>query len=198
MTLNFKKQYIQSPEGLIQTETIEVQTALEIKEIINVALYKAARNELLLGRYYPYGISKTIGIEEYRMVLKRQNAFLASVEIIGGQGINEEILNAKIDASSDQGMEVEKSGRQILLTNEGVISIEKTNLTEERGKYAIVCKKDKVKEVREFLDAACTYILGNTAEEIKHKTHPEIRRSSPNRWQTQLQAFAETMNHEEG
>ena len=71
-------------------------------------------------------------------------------------------------------MKVEKSGREILLTSEGVISIKKTNLTEERGKYAIVCKKDKVKEVREFLDAACTYILGNTAEEIKHKTHPEV------------------------
>ena len=114
-----------------------------------MALYKAAKKELLPGRYYPYGISKTIGVEEYRRVLKRQNAFLASVEIIGVQGLMEEILDAKIEVSSDQGMDVEKSGREILLTNEGVISVEKTNLTEERGKYAIVCKKDKVKEVRE-------------------------------------------------
>lgn len=47
VTLNFKKQYIQSPEGLIQTETMELQTAPEIKEMVNTALFKAAKKEQL-------------------------------------------------------------------------------------------------------------------------------------------------------
>lgn len=50
ITLNFMKQYIQSPEGLIHTETIELHTAPEIKEIVNIALFKAAKKDQLSGR----------------------------------------------------------------------------------------------------------------------------------------------------
>lgn len=45
-------------------------------------------------------------------------------------------------------MEVEKSGREILMTNEAVLAIEKTNLTEERGKYVVICKKKKEQELK--------------------------------------------------
>lgn len=37
VALNFRKQYIQSEEGLIQTETIKIQTTPEVKEIVNNA-----------------------------------------------------------------------------------------------------------------------------------------------------------------
>lgn len=66
ITLNFSKQCVQNLAGLIQTETIKIQTAPEIKEMMNTSLYKAAKKGKLPGRYYPYGIS---GIEEYRRVL---------------------------------------------------------------------------------------------------------------------------------
>lgn len=45
-------------------------------------------------RYCPYGISKSLG-EEYRNILKRQNAFLASVQMIRAQGLKEEIFGAE-------------------------------------------------------------------------------------------------------
>ena len=186
-----------SPEGLIQTETIELQTAPEIKEAVNTALFKAAKKDQLPGRYFPYGISKAIGTEEYRRVLKRQNAYLESVQLIGVQGLNEKILAAKIDVTRDQGMIIEKSVREVLTTNEAVLSIEKTNLTEERGKYVIICKKEKEAEVKDFLDDACQYIAANVDKTIKHETHPDIRRSSPNRWQTQIQTYANTMTQAE-
>lgn len=83
ITLNFRKQYINYVEGLIQTETLEGQTAPELKEMVNSALFKVAKKNQLPGRYYPYGISKTLGVEEYQTILKRQNAFLASVHMIG-------------------------------------------------------------------------------------------------------------------
>ena len=197
VTLNFKKQYIHSQEGLIQTETIELQTSPEIKETINTALFKAAKKDQLPGKYYPYGISKAIGIEEYRRVLKRQNAFLESTQLIGIQGLNEEILKTKIDVSQEDEMGTEKSVRDIILSNETVMSIEKTNLTEERGKYVIVCKKEKEQEAKKFLEAACSFISENITEDIRHETHPKIRLSSSNRWQTQIQTFAETLTQVE-
>lgn len=87
--------------------TIELQTAPEIKEMVNTAQFKAAKKEQLPGKYYPYEFSKSIGIDEYIRVLKKQTAFLASVRIIGVQGLNEDILEAKIDVSDGQGMDVE-------------------------------------------------------------------------------------------
>lgn len=50
IALNFKKHYIQSPEGLIQTETIEVQMAPEIKQIVNAALFKASKKSIKIDR----------------------------------------------------------------------------------------------------------------------------------------------------
>ena len=70
-TLNFRKQYIEAKEGLIQTETLEIQTSSEIKESINTAIFKAAKNEQLPGKHFPYGMSQTLGGEEYRKILMR-------------------------------------------------------------------------------------------------------------------------------
>jgi hypothetical protein len=95
VTLNFRKEYIQSEEGIIQTETIEIQSAPEIKETVNNALFKASKKGQLPGKYYPYCILKSEGVEEYRKILKRQNAFLASTQVIGIQGLTEGILEAK-------------------------------------------------------------------------------------------------------
>ena len=41
--------------------------------------------------------------------------------------------------------------KKILLSNDAILGIEKTNLSEERGKYIIVCKKEREQEVRNFL-----------------------------------------------
>jgi exonuclease VII large subunit len=51
--------------------------------------------------------------------------------------------------------------------------------------------------VRNFLDDACKFIEGKIDSSIKHSTHPDIRRSSQNKWQTQLQMFAETISQSE-
>lgn len=56
ITLNFRKQYVKSKK-LIQTETLEIQTAPEIKKSINTAIFKAAKNDQLPGIYFPGRIS---------------------------------------------------------------------------------------------------------------------------------------------
>lgn len=94
------------------------------------------------------------------------------MQIIGVQGLTEEILDAKIDVSSGQGMDVEKSGRGTLLRNEAVIVVEKTNLTEEREKYAIVCKKDRNQEVNNFLDSACQFLSENDRRRKQSQDSP--------------------------
>ena len=106
-------------------------------------------------------------------------------------------MAAKIDFTEGEGMLEEKSVKEILLSNDAIMGIEKTNLSEERGKYIIVCKKEREQEVRKFLDEACKLIEENIDFNIKHPTHPEIRRSSQNKWQTQLQLFAETISQTE-
>mgnify|MGYP003492990338 CR=1 FL=1 len=164
---------------------------------MNAALFKAAKKEQLPGKYFPYGISKSIGVEEFRRILKRQNAYLASVELVGVQGLTDEILAAKIDFTEGEDMLEEKSVKEILLSNDAILGIEKTNLSEERGKYIMICKKEKEQEVRKFLDGVCKHVEENIDCNIKHPTHPEIRRSSQNKWQTQLQQFAETISQTE-
>lgn len=87
--------------------------------------------------------------------------------------------------------------KKILQPNNAIIAIKRTNLTKERGKYAIVIKKEMGREARNFLDAACQFLTLKTPDENKHNTHPEIRRSSPNRWLTQIQIHAETLTYVE-
>jgi hypothetical protein len=194
ITLNFKKQYIQSEEGLIQAETLEIQSAPEIKESINRSLFKASKNGTLPGKYYPYGISKSLGQEEYRKILKRQNAFLAATQIIGVQGLTEEILEAKFDTNESDGSIKQKSARELLTGHYSVIALEKTNLSEERGKYAIICQRENEKETKDFLDAVTGFINENADWDMKHLTHPEVRRASSNRWSTQIQEYAESFH----
>jgi hypothetical protein len=189
VTLNFRKQYIKAKEGLIQTETLELQTAPEIKESINSAIFKAVRNGQLPGKYFPYGVSQTLGSEEYRKVLMRQNAFLAATVVVGIQGLTEEALNSEISYRNGNGLEVQTKARDMLTQHQGIMALEKTNLTEERGKYVLVCDKN-VDETQEFIDFSCTYLNDEITEQVRHKTHSEIRRASSTKWSTQIQQYA--------
>ena len=194
VTLNFRKLYVNSKEGLIQTEVLEVQTSPEIKETINNALFTVAKKNILPGRYYPYGISRSLGMEEYKNILKRQNAFLEETQIIGIQGLTEEILDFDIRCN-DRGTEVTKSVREIITEFPSVYSLEKTNLTSERGKYMLIIEKKKESEIKEKIDMAFEYINEKIPEEARHPTHPEIRRATTNRWATQIQEYAEKYQH---
>lgn len=49
-----------------------------------------------------------------------------------------------------------KRVQESFFSHHGIMPVEKTNLSEERGKYIVICKKDKEQEVREFVDATCT------------------------------------------
>lgn len=90
-------------------------------------------------------------------------------------------------------MHFETSAMQILKSNPKVLAVEKTNLTEERGNYVVICEKSNERETKEFIDKALEYLNKNAQQAIQHPTHPEIRRSSPNRWSTQLREYAESM-----
>lgn len=148
ITLNLRKQYIQADGGLIQTETLEIQAAPEIKAIVNNALFKASRNRTLPRKYFPYGILKTLGIKEYRRILKRQNAFLASTQVIGLEGLSEELLEAKFSTTEPNGTTKMRTAREILTGHFSIIALEKTNLSKERGRYNIICQKSQEKEVK--------------------------------------------------
>jgi hypothetical protein len=190
ITLNFRKQYIKSSEGLIQTETLELQTAPQIKEIVNSALFKAAKKNQLPGRFYPYGVSSTLGAEEYRNILKRQNAFLSTTHVVGIQGITEQLLDKSIECNFG-GHHFHRTPRELLTDHENILRIEKTNLSGERGKYLLICEKKNEKEVKEYIDKALEYFNTNVAEQVRHSTHPEVRRSSPTKWTTQIQEYTD-------
>lgn len=51
ITLNVRKLYINSKDGLIHTKTLKVQAAPKLKEIVNNALFLATKKNLLPGRY---------------------------------------------------------------------------------------------------------------------------------------------------
>lgn len=104
ITLNFRMQYVESKKGLLQTETLEVQAAPESKEMVNSTIFKTAKNGMLPGKYVPYGISQSIGTEEYRKILMRQNAFLAPTKIIGIQDLTEEIRESTVEYRDENGM----------------------------------------------------------------------------------------------
>lgn len=156
ITLNFRKQYVKSKEGLIQTETLEIQMAPEIKESVNAAIFKAAKNGQLQGKYFAYGLSQTVGNEENRKILMRHYAFLASTQIVGIQGLTEAALDSTISYRDGNDMEIETKARDLLTKNQGILALEKTNLSEERGKYVLVCEISGG-EMKEFIDFACKY-----------------------------------------
>jgi hypothetical protein len=188
VTLNFRKQYIKGRDGLIQTETLEIQTAPEIKQSVNTAIFKAAKKGELPGKYFPYGVSQTLGGEEYQRILMRQNAFLASTQVVGIQGLTEQALYATISHLDGKALEVESKARDFLTQHYGVYALEKTNLTEERGKYVLVCANNE--DTKEFVDFAVEHLNNETTEQVRHNTHSEIRKASSNKWSTQIQQYA--------
>ena len=64
---------------------------------MNTAIFKAARNAQLPGKYFPYGASQTLGGEEYRKILMRKNAFLASMQVARIHGITEEAIGMETE-----------------------------------------------------------------------------------------------------
>ena len=188
VTLNFRKQYIKGRDGLIQTETLEIQTAPEIKQSVNTAIFKAAKKGELPGKYFPYGVSQTLGGEEYQRILMRQNAFLSSTQVVGIQGLTEQALDATISHLDGKALEVESKARDFLTQHYGVYALEKTNLTEERGKYVLVCANNE--DTKEFVDFAVEHLNNETTEQVRHNTHSEIRKASSNKWSTQIQQYA--------
>ena len=115
----------------------------------------------------------------------RQNAFLASTQIVRIQGLTEAALESIIGYRDGNGMEIETKARDLLTKYHGVLALEKTNLTEERGKYVLVCEKGDG-ETREFIDFACRSLNDERTEQIRHNTHSEIRRASSTKWSTQI------------
>lgn len=85
MSLNFRKQDVKSKEDLIQTETLEIQTAPEIKESANTAIFKAAKSDPIPEKYFPCGISQTMKNKEYRKILMRQDAFYLQPKSLGSR-----------------------------------------------------------------------------------------------------------------
>lgn len=77
VALNFRKQLVQPKDGLIQTETIEIQTAPELKETVNSALFKAAKKKIA------WKVRAIWNLKVRRRILKRQNAILTLVQTIG-------------------------------------------------------------------------------------------------------------------
>ena len=198
-TVNFKKLYINSKEGIIQTEVLEIQTAPEIKEMINTALFNAAKKHLLPGRYYPYGISRSVGMEEYKNILRRQNLLLETTEIISIQGMTEEVLDSDFKCHEGD-TKLLKTAREIITQRTNVLSLEKTNLSSERGKYFLIVEKKGEEAIKTQIDVALQFINDNADEKLKHPTHPGIRRTNTNRWsmqiqETQIQEYAERYQH---
>lgn len=69
----------------------------------------------------------------------RQNAFLASTQIVGVQGLTEAALKSTIGYRDGNGMDIEMRVRDLMTKHQGILALEKTNLSEERGKYVLVC-----------------------------------------------------------
>lgn len=48
-------------------------------------------------------------------------------------------------------MEVEHKVKEILTSHPNIMALEKKNLTEERGKYVIICKTNRLNKVKDFI-----------------------------------------------
>lgn len=89
-------------------------------------MFKTSRNGPLPGKYFPYGISQSAGIQECRKIIMRQNAFLTFIQIIAIQGLKEEILDTIVEYRDENGMKVKQRAREILTSCLGVRALEKS------------------------------------------------------------------------
>lgn len=91
----------------------------DIKELVNAPVCKASKNGQLPGRHYQHGISHAVGGKLYWKTMICQIIFLASIQMIGIQGLSEEIFDLMVGESGE-------IGTKILTSHQRRIAIEKT------------------------------------------------------------------------
>lgn len=101
--------------------------------------------------------------------------------------MTEELLRTNFDRNNGEEMCFERTAYDIITCHPSIMTLEKTNLTSERAKYVVICEKAKGRETKEDTDLVLDFLNQNAPKKIRYITYPDIRRSSPSRWNTLIQ-----------
>jgi hypothetical protein len=138
-------------DGRVSTNVILIECAQEDALVIKLVfsrLYKSEEIQDKRGIFVPSGIHLMENPAIYRALLRKQNQYLSNITAVIIEGLKYESLACQVTVNNQTGTmgELFESAANV------IESMEKTNLTEEKGKWILVCTKDKMQQVCEFID----------------------------------------------
>eukprot|EP00957_Ditylum_brightwellii_P143899 10965461-Ditylum_brightwellii.AAC.1 len=106
------------------------------------------------GIFVPTGYHLVTSAEDFEAVLRRQNAFLQSVNAAAVNGISDNAMWEYIKLNGDA-----TSLGDFLNEVEGLESIERTNKTEKEGKCFFIYKKEVHRKINNLIDSTLLFIF---------------------------------------
>eukprot|EP00957_Ditylum_brightwellii_P002006 154668-Ditylum_brightwellii.AAC.1 len=107
------------------------------------------------------------GIESYKQLLHRQNAYLKNIGVLAVEGVTQAALTQSITVEGE-----ETTLMSYLMTSEqGLESIKETNHTEEQGKWFFLYHKPYVQNVHHFVDNMLAKIFDECILQENRHTH---------------------------
>jgi hypothetical protein len=197
LTINFRKQYVNTAKGLTQTETLEVQTAPELREAISGAMIMASKKKEFKGEFIPYAAVKNIGQEEFAKILQRQNKYLESIKKVEIQGITHARPEHGI-ICIENGNEKEDKVRESILRHPCIEGIVRTAKSEESGICMMIYKKENEEVEESYIEFVCNKLneLDIPAKD-RHKTYPKVRRTNTSKWETLTRQYTKELTKTE-
>eukprot|EP00957_Ditylum_brightwellii_P172161 13106189-Ditylum_brightwellii.AAC.1 len=165
----WNEDYIPIPKFHLQTTTRQFGNGVGRVMSTAFAMECAAEDtgylKLLLNKLYtnrkpqydifvPTGYYMVMSVEDFKVVLRRQNACLQSVNAIAVKGISDSTMWEHIKINGDK-----TSLGYFLKEVEGLEAIEQTNKTEKEGKWFFICKKEVHRKIKNLIDSTLPLIF---------------------------------------
>ena len=159
----------------VLTLTCGEKDALYMKKLLATV---AEQEKMPRGQFVPTGLHLVAGPTTVINLLRNQNSYMDQLTVVAIEGIKAEAMEKELK-------------QRLLLDNPGIISIEKTNATTEKGKWFIILKKSAEASFQDYLDTTLqTLMIEGLAEDSLTEGYDAPRRAGAQKSASVLGSYA--------
>jgi hypothetical protein len=180
-------------DARIKTKAFEIRVRLEIRiEIKEIMMRLGTNAKIPPGRFIPYGLVQTVGVEVYKKMLCTQNDFLTNFRIVPVFGIIPQALEHMITVEFDDETERHMTVNNFILAKDCIKGVETTNRANDLGKVFLLSDATGIFEARTFVDSVMKqlYESGRTPQDMIHPNFNPCRRGDAPRTSATFQSYA--------
>ena len=158
----------------VLTVTCAADDALYLKKILSTM---AEQNQIRRGKFIPTGLHLITGPATVVNLLRNQNSYMDKLTVIPIEGIKSSVMDSGLS-------------KRIMLDNKGILSIERTSTTDEKGKWFVIITKTTEDSFQDYLDTTLKELLKNAPEDSLIEGYDAPRRAGAQKSANVLGSYA--------